>query len=118
MIAEHSRVYRVSLVIVCAMAVVFVSIDLTVSLGLLMGVALYYVYLRVLTHTVTAQLEAARTGTGGIPAGFFVRMLALALPLLVAAKFPQHFNVFAAFAPLFINHIVTFVIYGRKEAAA
>lgn len=112
MIEEHRKVYRISLAIVGAMAAVALPFDHTITLSLVLGTALYYVYLRVLTHTVTAQLEAARTGTAAIPLGFFVRMAALALPLLIAAKFPEHFNIIAAFAPLFINHLVTFAVYG------
>jgi hypothetical protein len=117
-IEEHRTVYRISLAIVAAMAVIAMPLDHTVTLGLILGAALYYVYLLVLTRTVTAQLEAARAGTSANPFAFFVRMAALALPLLIAAKFPEHFSILAAFAPLFINHIVTFVVYGRKEAAA
>ena len=118
MIAEHSKVYRVSLVIVLAMAVVFMPIDRAVSMSLVLGIALYYVYLRVLTHTVTAQLEAARQSRSAIPFGFFARMLVLALPLLIAAKFPQQLNILAAFAPLFICQIVGFVLYGWRGELA
>ena len=105
-------------IIVLVAAAMFLPFDRTISAGLVLGAALYYVYLRILPHTVTAQLEAARDGRTTTGALFFVRMLVLALPLLLAAKFPQHLNIFAAFMPLFVNHLVTFAVYGRREAMA
>ena len=116
MIEEHRKVYRISLAIVLVAAAMFLPFDRTISAVLVLGAALYYVYLRILTHTVTAQLEAARDGRTTTGALFFVRMLVL--PLLLAAKFPQHLNIFAAFMPLFVNHLVTFAVYGRREAMA
>ena len=118
MIEEHKRIYRISLVLVLIAAAVSLPIDRTVSMGLLLGIALYFLYLQVLSRTVTAQLEAAVTGRGAIPMGFFLRMAVLAAPLLIAAFNQDRFNILAAFAPLFINHIVTFVLYAREEPAA
>lgn len=117
MIEEHRRIYRLSLAVVLAAAALFLSHDRTVSLGLLLGAVLYYVYLLVLTATVTAQLSAAAGNRGPFPAGFAVRIIILASPLLIAARFPQHFNLYAAFAPLFINHILTYILYARGERA-
>ncbi|MCR4871397.1 MAG: hypothetical protein K5859_08890 [Atopobiaceae bacterium] len=113
MIEEHRKVYRISLAIVLAAAALALPFDRTIAASLIMGIAFLYVYLRVLTSTVTAQLEAA-TGAGRMPSavGFLLHMLVLALPLLIAARFQEHFNILAAFAPLFINHIATFIIYG------
>ena len=118
MIEEHRRIYRLSLAIVLAAAAAFLFFDRTIAFGLLLGIAFYYLYLRVLTTTVTAQLEAALQERNTAQTGFLLRMLVLALPLLIAAKFQQHFNILAAFAPLFINHILTFVIYGWGGDAA
>lgn len=117
MIGEHRRIYRLSLALVLAAAALFLFYDRTVSLGLLLGAALYYVYLLVLTKTVTAQLSAAIGNKRPFPAGFAVRVIVLASPLLIAARFPQHFNLFAAFAPLFINHFLTYILYARGERA-
>lgn len=117
MIEEHRRIYSLSLAFVLAAAAVFLFYDRTVSLGLLLGAALYYVYLLVLTKTVTAQLSAAAGNRKPPSAGFAVRIIVLASPLLIAARFPQHLNLYAAFAPLFINHILTYILYARGERA-
>ena len=118
MIEEHKRIYNVSLAIVLAMAAFFAPFDRTVSLAMLMGIGLYYVYLLVLNHTVSAQLEAALKGAAVYKPGFVLRVLVLALPLLVAARHPEHFNILAAFAPLFICQIVGFVLYGWRGELA
>lgn len=118
MIEEHRRIYRLSLALVLAAASLFLFYDRTVSLGLLLGAVLYYVYLLVLTATVTAQLSAASGNRTPPSAGFAVRIVVLASPLLIAARFPQHFNLFAACAPLFINHLLTYILYARGERAA
>lgn len=118
MIEEHRRVYRVSLAVVLVAAAVALPHDRTVACSLVLGIALYYVYLRVLTSTVTAQLDAAVAGSRPSALGYPLRMVALALPLLLAAMRPDLFNVLGAFAPLFLNHILTFVIYGVRGSAA
>jgi hypothetical protein len=121
MIEEHRKVYRISLAIVLAVAILALPSDRTISFGLILGIGLYPIYLLILTRTVTAQLDAAAgrgTGSPAIPALFLLRVAVLAAPLLIAAKLPQYFNILATFAPLFLNHILTYILYGRKEVAA
>ena len=121
MIEEHRKVYRISLAIVLAVAILALPSDRTISYGLILGIGLYPIYLLILTRTVTAQLDAAAgrgTISPAIPALFLLRVVVLAAPLLIASKLPQYFNILAAFAPLFLNHILTYILYGRKEVAA
>lgn len=118
MIEVHRRVFKASLGIVLAAAAAFLPFDRTVSLGLLLGIGSYYVYLHVLTATVTLQLNAASGRSVSFPLGYLLRMAILALPLFMAVRHPEYLNVFAAFASLMVNHIMTFVLYGRKESVA
>ena len=118
MIEEHRKVFRVSLAIVLVAAAVFLPFDRSVAGGLMLGISLYYVYLLILTKTVTLQLEAALDNRRSFIVGYLPRIIVLALPLIIAAKYPQSFNIYAAFAPLFINHVVTYLLYSRKEVAA
>lgn len=118
MIDEHKRVFGISLAIVLVAAMAFLPVDHTISRGLVLGIALYFVYLLLLTKTVTMQLEAALKNRRSFFVGFLPRMVVLALPLAIAAKNPQSVNICAAFAPLFINHLVTYAIFSREERAA
>lgn len=118
MIDEHRRVFRVSLVIVLVVAAAFCRHDRTVALGLLLGISLYFVYLLVLTKTATAQLGAAPGSTMPHHLGFVLRLAVLALPLFIAARHQQHFSIVAAFVPLFVNHIVTYLLYARGGQSA
>jgi|GEM_PF-5920044 len=118
MIEEHKRIYKLSLAIVLAAAAVFSPFDRTITFSLLLGIALYYVYLIVLNRSVTMQLDALLQNRRPPFPGFFLRMVVLALPLFIAVKFQEQFNILAAFAPLFINHIMTFILYAREEPAA
>lgn len=118
MIDEHKRVYGISLAIVLVAAAISCLYDRTVALGLLLGIALYYVYLVVLTKTATAQLAAAPGSKRPHQLGFVLRVAVLALPLFIAARHQQHFNLIAAFIPLFINHLLTYALYAREGQLA
>lgn len=118
MIEEHRKVYRMSLAIVLAAAVIAVPLDRTVACSLVLGIALYGAYLVVLAKTVALQLEGGFGAGPLLYLGFVLRVAVLALPLVAAVRHPEHLSLLAACVPLFVGHLVTFALYGRKEAAA
>ncbi len=115
MIKEHVKTTKISSVVVAILAVVFLFFDRSVSFGLLLGQLFYFLYLVVLTRMVDAVLETAAGGISKVSLGFVLRIVLLALPMVIAALFPEIFNLFAVFGSMFLNRVMLLILYARGE---
>ncbi len=115
MIKEHVKTTQISSVIIALAAVVFLFFDKTISFGLLLGQLFYILYLLVLTKMVDAVLGTASGGISKVSLGFVLRIVLLALPMVIAALFPETFNLFAVFGSMFLNRVMLLILYARGE---
>lgn len=115
MIKEFKKTFRYAIIIITICAIGFLFYDYTVSTGMVLGLATYYIYLRFMSYNVTGLLEQESAGKGTLILMHLADIAILILPLLIASLLPQYFNIFGVFAGLIINRLLLFVIYGQKR---
>lgn len=87
--------------------------DWRISTGIIIGVLSSFIYFYILNMNFKIN-EDGNISKGGI-LGYFIRIIVLALPLLIACLFPNVFNIFGAFGGIMLFRLVMIIMFFIKK---
>lgn len=105
----NKNVYLYSIILGIVASLICAYFNWRISTGIIIGLLSSYLYFYILNMSFKVK-EDGTISKGNI-LGFFIRILTLALPLLIAFLYPNIFNIFGAFAGVMVFRIVMIVIF-------
>lgn len=106
------EIYLYSGIISILASVVCAFFNWRISTGIIIGALSSFLYFFILNENF--KVEDGKMTKGGI-FGFFIRIIVLALPLLIACLLPEYFNIFGAFGGVMLFRIVMIVIFLKEK---
>lgn len=107
------EIYLYSGIITIVASLICIYFDWRISSGIIIGALSSFLYFYILNMNFKIN-EDGNISKGGI-LGYFIRILVLAIPLLIACLMPNVFNIFGAFAGVMLFRIVMIVMFLIKK---
>lgn len=108
----NKNIYLYSGILAVIVSLICAYFNWRISTGIIIGVLCSFVYFYTLNESFKIN-EDGSVSKGGL-LGFFIRIVLIAFPLLVACLFPNIFNIFGAFGGVMLFRIVM-IFYFFKE---
>ncbi|MDO4940583.1 MAG: ATP synthase subunit I [Erysipelotrichaceae bacterium] len=107
------ELYIVSGIIGLVASIICFFFNWRISTGILLGLMFSFLYFYLLTLSFKID-ENGNMSKGGI-IGWFLRILVLALPLLIACLLPNVFNLYATFGGIMAFRLVLMVYFFKRK---
>ena len=101
--------FRFSTILAILTALITAFFDVRISAGIILGFLFSFAHLYLLTKNVDSMLYQDKTSIFWSIISSISRFAMIALPLLIALKFSDYFNVFGAFFGILIYKIVLII---------
>lgn len=111
-ISMNKEIYLYSSIIGVFASIVCAFFNWRISTGILIGMLSSYLYFYLLN--LQFKVVDGKISKGGI-IGYFLRIIVLALPLLLACLLPNYFNIFGAFGGIMAFRIIMMIIYFKQK---
>ena len=111
-ISMNKEIYLYSSIIGVLASIVCAFFNWRISTGILIGMLSSYLYFYLLN--LQFKVVDGKISKGGI-IGYFLRIIVLALPLLLACLLPNYFNIFGAFGGIMAFRIIMMIIYFKQK---
>lgn len=109
----NKQIYLYSGIISVIASIICAFFNWTISTGVIIGALSSFVYFYILNMNFKIN-EDGNISKGGV-LGYFIRLIVLALPLLIACLLPNVFNIFGAFAGIMLFRIVMIIMFFTKK---
>lgn len=111
-ISMNKEIYLYSCIIGVLASIICAFFNWRISTGILIGMLSSYLYFYLLN--LQFKVVDGKVSKGGI-IGYFLRIIVLALPLLLACLLPNYFNIFGAFGGIMAFRIIMMIIYFKQK---